>query len=47
MSSLELYYHSRIEHYLAKGMDEEEAEFEAMGDYYKNYSSIKGLFVNK
>jgi hypothetical protein len=46
MSPLELYYRSRIDHYLTKGMDEEEAEFEAMGDYYKNYSSIKGVFEN-
>jgi hypothetical protein len=46
MSPLELYYKQREQYYLDKGLDEEEAEFEAMGDYYKNYSSIKSLFEN-
>lgn len=44
MSPLEIYYQNRFNHYLSVGLDEEEAEFEALGDYYKNYSSIKILF---
>jgi hypothetical protein len=43
MSPLELYYQEKEQYYLDKGLDEEEAQFEALGDYYKNYSILNKL----
>lgn len=45
LSPLESYFAKREQHYIDLGLNEDEVHFEALGDYHKNYWTLKELFT--